>query len=183
MVTISAHICRKNSLTAHLVSRAKGANFVMYLADMKANGSATAPGPGIERCMKQCCWFHMKFTPLCNQLSILVCKIVEEIQGPCAVQIEQGVQNVLNYRQYDCRLMFVLDGIITLHQGTKTATLHADDYAYMPPDTPHRFALGQRKLPAQCNNKVPYFSLKTSFDHLLMSFWHYCVALAMVAGT
>lgn len=43
--------CRKNSLTAHVISRAKGANFVMYLADMKANGSAIVPGPGIERYM------------------------------------------------------------------------------------------------------------------------------------
>lgn len=39
----------KRSLTAHVVSRAKGANFAMYLADMQANSSATAPAPGVER--------------------------------------------------------------------------------------------------------------------------------------
>ncbi|KAL0051945.1 hypothetical protein WJX82_005133 [Trebouxia sp. C0006] len=38
-----------NALTAHLVSRAKGANFVMFLADMQANSSATSPAAGTER--------------------------------------------------------------------------------------------------------------------------------------
>ena len=37
--------------------------------------------------------------------------------------------------------MFVLDGVVTLHHGSETTALHADDYAYIPPDTPHRFAL------------------------------------------
>ncbi|KAL3134040.1 hypothetical protein ABBQ32_008472 [Trebouxia sp. C0010 RCD-2024] len=73
----------KQTLTAHLISRAKGANFAMYLADMKTNASATAPGAGIER------------------------------------------------------LIFVLDGVVKLYHGSKTTALHADDYAYMPPDTPH----------------------------------------------
>lgn len=38
-----------NAVTAHLVSRARGAHFSMYLADMKAKSSAQPPAPGIER--------------------------------------------------------------------------------------------------------------------------------------
>ena len=60
-------------------------------------------------------------------------------------------------------------------------TLHADDYAYMPPDTPHRFALVQRN--ARCYSNILYYSLNTLFDHLLMWFRHQCVVLAVVAGT
>lgn len=44
----------------------------------------------------------------------------------------------------DCRLVFVLDGIVTLHFGSEATPLHSDDYAYLPPDTPHRCALMQR---------------------------------------
>ena len=46
---LSMILRRTNCQTAHLVSRAKGANFAMYLSDMKANGSASAPGSGVER--------------------------------------------------------------------------------------------------------------------------------------
>lgn len=44
-----AMLHRNNALTAHLVSRARGAHFSMYLADMKAKSSAQPPAPGIER--------------------------------------------------------------------------------------------------------------------------------------
>lgn len=38
-----------NTLTAHLVSPARGANFAMYLAQMEEGGIAAAPKPGVER--------------------------------------------------------------------------------------------------------------------------------------
>lgn len=28
-----------------------------------------------------------------------------------------------------------------MHHGSETTALHTDDYAYLPPDTPHRFAV------------------------------------------
>ena len=42
-------VCRKNALTTHLVARASGANFAMYLADLKAGGEAGNPATGAER--------------------------------------------------------------------------------------------------------------------------------------
>lgn len=39
-----------------------------------------------------------------------------------------------------CRFVFVLDGVIEVLVGKGMNTLHADDYAYVPADTPHRYA-------------------------------------------
>lgn len=41
---------RQNALTAHTISPVVGANFAMYMVNMRANASSTAPAPGIERC-------------------------------------------------------------------------------------------------------------------------------------
>lgn len=41
--------CRENTVTAHLISPAKGAHFSMYLARMSKGATAPAPAPGVER--------------------------------------------------------------------------------------------------------------------------------------
>lgn len=42
--------CRKNALTAHLISPASGATFSMYLANLKADAEAApAPSETVER--------------------------------------------------------------------------------------------------------------------------------------
>lgn len=53
------------------------------------------------------------------------------------------MHKLLSCKCTDCRLIFVLDGIVTLHRGSEATPLHSDDYAYLPPDTPHRSALMQ----------------------------------------
>lgn len=41
--------CRQNSLTAHLITPAKGAHFTMYLVQMKEGGKAAQLAPTFER--------------------------------------------------------------------------------------------------------------------------------------
>ncbi len=41
--------CRQNSLTAHLITPAKGAHFTMYLVQMKEGGKAAQLAPTVER--------------------------------------------------------------------------------------------------------------------------------------
>lgn len=42
-------MCRVNGETAHLISKASGAQLSMYLAKLKQGGSAPMPAKGIER--------------------------------------------------------------------------------------------------------------------------------------
>jgi hypothetical protein len=42
-------LCRTNSLTAHLITPAKGPHFTMYLVQMKAGGKAPKLAAGVER--------------------------------------------------------------------------------------------------------------------------------------
>lgn len=47
-------LCRQNSLTAHLITPAKGAHFTMYLVQMKEGGKAAQLAPTVERyCLYQ----------------------------------------------------------------------------------------------------------------------------------
>ena len=44
-------VCRSKAVTTHLVARASGANFAMYMAELKAGGEAGKPAKGAERCV------------------------------------------------------------------------------------------------------------------------------------
>lgn len=82
---------RPGSITAHLISPSVGANFAMFMVEMRDNGTGLAPAPGVER------------------------------------------------------FVFVLDGIVNVSRGHVSSTddeggiiaLHADQFAYFPPDMPH----------------------------------------------
>lgn len=115
----------------------------MYLADMKTNSSATAPGAGIERYQKLLLVTRSK-QPHCPLLSQSDVHSYAQLQHPaqtCIKQAGRECAQLLTCSLACCRLIFVLDGVVKLYHGTETTALHADDYAYMPPDTPHRFAL------------------------------------------
>ena len=49
LALLGSIVCRKSALTTHLVARASGANFAMFLAELKAGGEAGNPSPGAER--------------------------------------------------------------------------------------------------------------------------------------
>ncbi len=90
MVKLISAEHRENALTAHLVSRAKGANFAMYLVNMQASGSASGPAPGIERYTQVLPGFddsnrqHVSSSPMtmfpwivANLQQVLYCKAAE----------------------------------------------------------------------------------------------------------
>ena len=50
LVSCAGSMCRVNAETAYIISPAVGANFVMYIATMRANSSAGHPPTDVERC-------------------------------------------------------------------------------------------------------------------------------------
>jgi hypothetical protein len=51
MIPVAAVVlfCRHNSLTAHLITPAKGAHFTMYLVQMQQGAKAAQLAPTVER--------------------------------------------------------------------------------------------------------------------------------------
>lgn len=117
---VYVHACRKNALTAHLISPTVGANFAMYLVTMKSNSTGVPPAPGIER------------------------------------------------------FMFILDGVVQASINKKGAvSLHADQYAYLPPNTKYTVTsehgagllIYERKYAIERAGAAPIFQHGTVSEH------------------
>lgn len=135
LITCQCHFacclcCRQNSLTAHLITPAKGAHFTMYLVQMKEGSKAAQLAPTIER----------------QVVGPSRLRLEAEAELPGAAADTPGVQcnhlfhvgvvcvtNVLSFRSCCCRFVFVVNGEIEVKHGGKTLKLVANDYVYFPP--------------------------------------------------
>jgi glyoxylate utilization-related uncharacterized protein len=71
-----------------------------------------------------------------------------------------------------CRLIFILDGVLELSYDKHSIALHSDDFAYLPAHVPHRYSEFARQtvLRACC--------CATTLDTYLAAYQHSCEGAA-----